>query len=159
MVIRLKLSPSPEKRLPERGGIVYTFAILFFTAASLVAVWVLWVAWGEMRFRRSMPGRQRPPAEFTQAEVRSAFEQFVAGKKAGGSAVRLKGLSVFLFVAVLAGGASASGQEQRPERQPDAAQAREQESRERREAERRQRDDPNRQPGVRCQRYHRKGKS
>lgn|GEM_PF-5368557 len=138
---------------------MYAFAILFFAAASALAIWMLCVVWREARLRRRAGARQSAPAEFTPAEVRDAFEKFVAGKTAGGGAVRLSGLSVFLFVAVLGVGASARAQEQRQERQPDAAQAREQESRERREAERRQRDDPDRQPGVRCQRYHRRGKS
>jgi hypothetical protein len=143
----------------KRGDIVYTFAVLFFTMASLAAVWMLCVAWRELRQRRRASASRRGPTEFTQAEVRHAFEQFVAGKKAGGGVVRMGGLSVFLFIAVLIGGASVGAQEQRQERQPDTAQAREQESRERREAERRQRDDADRQPGVRCQRYHRRGKS
>ncbi|HZI17831.1 MAG TPA: hypothetical protein VEY09_04475 [Pyrinomonadaceae bacterium] len=72
----------------------------------------------------------------------------------------MSGLSVLLFAAVLAGGAPARAQQdQSQERRAEAAEARGQESRERREAERRQRDEAQRQPGVRCQRYHRRGKS
>jgi hypothetical protein len=138
---------------------VYAFAVLFFAVASLAAIWMLCVAWRELRLRRRVGPRAGAAGEFTPAEVRNAFEQFNAGNKAGGGVVRISGLSVFLFVAVLAGGVSAGAQEQRQERLPEAAQAREQESRERREAERRQKDDTDRQPGVRCQRYHRRGKS
>jgi len=139
---------------------VYAFAILFFTAASVVAVWMLCVAWREARRRGRRGAMRGAPPEFTPAEVRSAFEKFVAGRKAGGGAVRMSGLSVLLFAAVLAGGAPARAQQdQSQERRAEAAEARGQESRERREAERRQRDEAQRQPGVRCQRYHRRGKS